>query len=73
MLEDEIRSDPSAKCPTTVLKLKLLTAHFSQYFTSRIEEASVFLRIVLLEMTTRQLTLSTDINLFIVLILFPEV
>lgn len=39
----KIRSDPSAKCLTTVLKLSLLTAHF---FTVLNLQTSGFLRIV---------------------------
>ena len=47
----KIRSDPSAKCSITMLKLKLLTAHiFSQYLRSKMLEAAVFLRTVHLGM-----------------------
>lgn len=43
VLEDEVQSDPSAKCFITMLKLRLLTAHiFSQYLCPRALEVAVF-------------------------------
>lgn len=62
----KIRSDPSAKCVITMLKLKLLTAHaLSQYLGPMIVEAAVYLRTVCLGMTGRQQTaLSKGIHFF---------